>query len=710
MAELPAPGRLDALIRNRNTDLFLAGFIVAIVGMLLIPLPTWAMDLLLTVNICAAVTVLMVSLYIRDVTAITTLPTLLLITTLYRLSLNVSTSRLIISQGDAGEVVRAFGSFVAAGDLVVGVVVFLIITVVQFVVIAKGSERVAEVAARFALDAMPQKQMAIDLDLKSGMIDAHEAVKRRERIQRESQIYGAMDGAMKFVKGDAIVGILITIINIVGGLSIGILREGMSAGEAADLYTLLTIGDGLVSQIPALLISVTSGIVVTRVSAERKSQHLAQNISEQTLAYPRAIAIVAALLAALAFVPGLPTFPFLIASILSGGTAFVLLRKGGGVDDAEDEEAAEAAARAADDGDGNWQPPTPFSIELSSDLASLVDGSTPEGETFQGRMNEVRALLFDAYGVIVPEIAYRPRPDLPERTVGILLNDVTVRQLTLPDDRVMIAQPPDQLAIFQLQAEPFAHPITGRPASLVPTEEGAIARQAQFDVFDTADLLRLHVHGYAAQNLHEFVDLQTTQALVNALSETHGDLVAAVTPKPVRLSEVTELLKRLLREQVSIRDLARILEAAGKWRIAQPQVTGLDLAELVRSDLGRRICQRALASGGRLPVCLVDAEIEETIVASILHTETGPELGISNEDLDAVMEAIRQALGRVPSHAGLPAVLCTNPRCRPFLRILVAQEFPDALVLSARELSGAPEIRPEPAGVIRTAPVVQATA
>jgi type III secretion protein V len=339
-----------------------------------------------------------------------------------------------------------------------------------------------------------------------------------------------------------------------------------------------------------------------------------------------------------------------------------------------------------------------------------VDASTPEGETFRSRVNEVRALLFEAYGVIVPELVLRPRPDLPDRTLVVALNDVPVRRISIPEGRVMVPQPPDQLAIFGLEAEPFVHPVSGRPASLVPAEQRTLAERAQFDVFDVVDLIRLHVHGYAAQNLQEFIDLQTTQALVNALSESHGDLVAAVTPKPVRLSEVAELLKRLLREQVSVRDLARILESAGKWRIAQPQAAGLDLAELVRSDLGRRICQRALGPGGRLPICLVDAEIEETIAASILHTETGPELGISNEDLDAVMEAIRQALGRVPSSSNLPAVLCTNPRSRPFLRILIAQEFPDALVLSARELSGAPEIRPEPAGAIRMAPAMSVTA
>ncbi|MCA9671634.1 MAG: FHIPEP family type III secretion protein, partial [Myxococcales bacterium] len=325
-ANSPAPDLRGAL--SRYSDLMLAGTVVGIVAMMIIPLPTLLLDILISANIAISVTLLLVSIYVSDALSIATFPSILLITTLLRLGLNVSSTRLILLQADAGQVIYSFGEFVVAGNLVVGVVVFLILTIIQFVVVAKGSERVAEVAARFTLDAMPGKQMAIDADLRGGAIDMDGARRQRAALQRESQLYGSMDGAMKFVKGDAIAGILITIINIVGGLLIGVLQRGMSAAEAGTIYTLLTVGDGLVSQIPALLISVAAGIVVTRVASEDKQgAHLGRDIGEQVLAQPRAIGIAAALLALLAIVPGLPTIPFLLLAAVAGAVAYGLTRR-----------------------------------------------------------------------------------------------------------------------------------------------------------------------------------------------------------------------------------------------------------------------------------------------------------------------------------------------------------------------------------------------
>jgi type III secretion protein V len=297
-------------ILTRYSDILLALLVVGIVGMMIIPLPTLLLDILLTLNITIAVTILLVSIYIPDALKIAVFPTILLITTLFRLGLNISTTRLILLQADAGRVIDAFGNFVVAGNYVVGAVVFLILTIIQFIVIAKGAERVAEVAARFTLDAMPGKQMAIDADLRAGIIDFEEAKRRRQAIERESQLYGSMDGAMKFVKGDAIAGIIITCINIIGGFIIGVLQMKMKLTEALQIYTILTIGDGLVAQIPALIISTSAGMIVTRVASEDRESHLGKDIGKQILAQPKAIAIASGLLLGLGIIPGLPFFPF----------------------------------------------------------------------------------------------------------------------------------------------------------------------------------------------------------------------------------------------------------------------------------------------------------------------------------------------------------------------------------------------------------------
>ncbi|MDI7268808.1 MAG: flagellar biosynthesis protein FlhA, partial [Myxococcota bacterium] len=307
---------------RRYGDVVLAAIIVAVVAMMILPLPTSLIDILLATNISLAVLILLVTLYVADALRIAAFPTILLITTLFRLGLNVSTTRLILGQADAGRVVEAFGGFVVAGNVIVGAVIFLVLTVIQFVVIAKGAERVAEVAARFTLDAMPGKQMSIDADMRAGLVTAEEARSRRGTLQRESQFYGAMDGAMKFVKGDAIAGIIITLVNILAGLAIGVLQMGMTAGDAVQVYATLTVGDGLVSQIPALLLSTAAGFVVTRVAAEDPGAHLGADIGAQIIGQPKAFVVLAALLLGLAIVPGMPTWPFLIMGTLAGAAAF----------------------------------------------------------------------------------------------------------------------------------------------------------------------------------------------------------------------------------------------------------------------------------------------------------------------------------------------------------------------------------------------------
>ncbi|MCA9729759.1 MAG: FHIPEP family type III secretion protein, partial [Candidatus Eisenbacteria bacterium] len=417
-------------VLTQYSDVLLAFFITSIVGMMLIPLPTHLLDVLLTTNIFAATTILFVSIYIQNATKIASFPTILLITTLFRLGLNVSTTRLILLQANAGEVVRAFGSFVAGGNIVVGIVIFLILTIIQFVVITKGAERVAEVAARFTLDALPGKQMSIDADFRAGLFDVHEARRRRNALQRESQLYGAMDGAMKFVKGDAIAGIIITLINLIGGFAIGILQRGMAAGQAAQTYSILTIGDGLVSQLPALLISVAAGIVVTRVASEEAETHLGQDIGSQVLAQPKALAIVSVLLIALGLVPGLPTIPFFLLGAISGGISYGLFytrRR-------EEQAAAEPSEESEDDLSTAPRvgPAVPIMVQVSESLTPHIDRAGEGGKALGRLIPELQSSLYYEHGVLIPRIMVRGRQPIGDHAFAILLKEVPVYRGTLP--------------------------------------------------------------------------------------------------------------------------------------------------------------------------------------------------------------------------------------------------------------------------------------
>ncbi len=410
----------------------LAALVVAVVAMMIVPLPTWLLDVLLATNLSASVAILLVVLYVPDALSIATFPTLLLLTTLFRLALNVSTSRLILLQANAGEVIRAFGNFVVRGNYVVGAVVFLILTIIQFVVIAKGSERVAEVGARFVLDAMPGKQMAIDAELRSGAIDGHEARRRRHKLARESQFYGAMDGAMKFVKGDVVASLVITVVNVLGGLGIGIGQRNMAAVDALKRYGLLTIGDGLVSQIPALVLSTAAGVLVTRVASEDPGTSLGEELAGQFLGFPKALRVAGAFVLVLALLPGLPALPFLVLAGLLFAVAY-----------ARDERLARDERRALVDpipapsstrSDPLFLPMVvPWSVEISEDLATLVDDRRgAEGRDLRAAVFGLRDRVFAELGVPLPPPRVRATSGLPSRHVVVSLFEVPAKVVAIP--------------------------------------------------------------------------------------------------------------------------------------------------------------------------------------------------------------------------------------------------------------------------------------
>lgn len=669
-------------------DIVLAVFVLGIVAMMLVPLPTPLLDVLLTTNIALGATILVVAIYVPDATRIASFPAILLLTTLFRLGLNVSTTRLILLDADAGEVVRAFGSFVAGGNLVVGLVIFLILTVIQFVVITKGAERVAEVAARFTLDALPGRQLAIDADFRAGLADLGEMQRRRNALQRESQLYGAMDGAMKFVKGDAIAGIVITVLNLAGGLAIGVFQRGMEPERAVRVFSLLTIGDGLVSQIPALLISVSAGMVVTRVASEDRATHLGHDIGAQLLAEPRAIAIVAGLFAVLALVPGLPAVPFLLLALMAGGLAATLIRARARRGDAtaRSEVRAEEGTRMGPDGGFA----VPLLVTVGPALAARLPRNS-RGRLLGDETDALRSEIQNDLGFLLPPVDVRVANTVDPEGFIVLLDEAPVHAARIPVGRRLVDETAESLAILQIGAEAAVDPASGRPAAWIATQDEAAALAAGLRVRSPADLAQAHLGAILRRHAHELLGLQETQALLDRLAVSHPDLVAAVVPEFASVFQTAEVLRRLLRERVPIRDLPGILEALAE--AARHETDPLELSEHVRTRLGRTLCARS-AREGRLRVHTVDPEIELAIRESIRRTTTGSYLGLSPD-----MEAdIRAAVRRVLGPTGTSAVVLTEGEVRPYLRRLVELDFPNVEVLATREIAA--EFVLEPVGVI----------
>jgi type III secretion protein V len=580
-------GDVRALL-SRHADLALAALVVAIVGMMIVPLPTPVLDLLISINLAAAVTLLLVAIYVSDALKIATFPTLLLLTTLFRLAIEVSATRLILLRADGGAVIRAFGSFVVAGNLVVGAVIFLILTMIQFIVISKGAERVAEVAARFTLDAMPGKQMSIDAELRAGHIDHTEARRRRAALARESQLFGSMDGAMKFVKGDAVAGIVVLAVNIVGGLIIGMAQRGMDLSAAARTYTVLTIGEGLVAQIPALVISTAAGIIVTRVASEDEGGHLGRDIGLQLMAHPKAIAIAAGLLGVLALVPGLPAPPFVALAVLLGVIAWRLLRS-----------PPPAPAPAATGAPPEPLVPllTPIAVEVSAELGAHLGGFETDG------VARLRERLFAELGLPLPVVRLR----------------VGVAGLTGGAYKIRLNE--------------------------VPLARGELAR----DAWDRATVeLGDRILALLRRHGHELFGLEEAQGLLDALERTHPALVREVVPKLVSPVLFTDIARRLLEESISLRNLRDVLGALAEW--APQERDPVVLTEHVRSTLRRAITYRYAGDGGTLAAYLLDPMIEDAVREAVQKTATGSYLALEPQLAQDIVAAVGRAVG--PSAAG----------------------------------------------------------
>jgi len=687
-------GNLAAVL-TRFSDLLLVVGVAFMVGMMIVPLPTWLLDILLTVNITVAVTVLMVSIYISTATQIASYPTLLLITTLYRLALDISATRLILLNADAGEVIRAFGEYVVGGNFVVGAVIFLILTLVQFIVITKGSERVAEVSARFTLDAMPGKQMSIDADMRAGIVDFKEARNRREALARESQFYGAMDGSMKFVKGDAIAGIVITLVNIVGGLAIGVGMKGMEVLRAVRTYSILTIGNGLVSQIPALLISISAGLVVTRVASETPDSNLGKDMASQILAQPKAIAITSVILVAMAIIPGLPFLPFMVLAVATGAVSYGIFR---GVRIKKAVEAAqEQKAELVEEPELTVT--VPLVLQVSEDLTPSIDLAAPEGKRFFEMLGEIRNSLYYELGVIFPSLQVSGGNPFGSGVYKIWVNEVPVVIGQIRLNALLVNDSAKAIFIYGLKGEDTPNPATGKPAAWISRDLRQRAEDAGLQVWDTHEILILHLTHFLKKHAREFLGLQETQWMTERLKQYYPNLVEEVTPKPVSLQQLTEILQRLVEEGVSIRDLKTVFQALSEWGRSEHDVVAL--TERVRAGLRHKICYQLSDGKPLLYVHQLDPEIEEMFRSSIRPGAGGAYFSMDSAAIQQIVNAAQAGIGELPATAQRPVIL-TDSDIRRFVKRLLDYNFPDVAVISYDQLT--PQITPQPLGVISLNP------
>ena len=683
--------RLAIAAANRN-DIVLAVMLVAIIFMMILPLPTLVVDILIAINMTLAGVLLMVAMYLPSPLAFSSFPSVLLVTTLFRLGISIATTRLILLQGDAGEIIDTFGNFVVGGNLVVGLVVFLILTIVQFVVITKGAERVAEVAARFSLDAMPGKQMSIDGDMRAGTIDMEEAKRRRNIVEKESQLYGSMDGAMKFVKGDAIAGLIIVAVNLLGGIMIGVMQRGMTAGKAMETYSILSIGDGLISQIPALFISICAGIMVTRVQADDSPSNVGRDIGAQVLSQPKALLIGGCIALGMGLIPGMPTLVFmLLAFPLIGMGISMLPRKQ--VDAATGKVTEVPAMQASGakpptpkkDGTDEFVPTVPLILDVSEDLRSVLDAASLNEELLRIR----RALYFDL-GVPFPGIHLRFSNRLPPETYHILLSEVPVATGRLRAHKLLVRESEQTLAGLMLKFEKDRAFLPGIDTIWVDDNLKELLGNAGMSVMDASQILTYHLASVLRKYSSDFIGVQETKFLLSAMEQRFPDLVKeAVRIMPTQ--KIGEILQRLVSEDISVRDLRTILEALVEW--GQKEKDSVLLTEYVRGALKRHISHKYSAGLNMLPAYLLAPKVEETLRSAIRQTSAGSYLALDPATGKRLVENVKKAVGKLPATGQRP-VLLASMDIRRYLRKLIEQDLYDLQVISYQELTKDVNIQP----------------
>jgi len=673
-----AAQRAAAQIGWANPGTLMGIGVIGVLMVMVIPLPALIIDLLLSLSITIAIVILLMSMFVMKPLDFSVFPSVLLTVTLFRLSLNVASTRLILLHGNegtgaAGQVIKAFGTFVVGGNYVVGLIVFAVLTLINFVVITKGATRIAEVAARFTLDAMPGKQMSIDADLNAGLISEADARRRRSEIEREADFYGAMDGASKFVRGDAIAGVIIIFINIVGGLIIGVLQQSMDVTDAARNYTLLSIGDGLVTQVPALIISTAAGMLVTRSTS---SSNLGQDITEQLFLQPKAIGAAAAILFVFALIPGMPKFSFLVVAAGAAFLAFRLMKKAAPAEQETEEELAVPTPIETVD---SLLPLDLLELEVGYGLIRLVD--VAQGGELLQRIKSLRRQLAQEMGFVIPAIHIRDNLQLKPNQYSVILKGVEIaRGEMMPGHWLALTSDKAQ----KVKGIDTKEPAFGLPAVWITEKEKESVQARGIVVVDPATVVTTHLTELIKSNSDELLGRQEVQSLVDNLAKTYPKVVEELVPKVVSVGTIHRVLQRLLRERISIRDLLSVLETLADYA---PMTKNIDiLTGYVRQALSRSITRQYRDGEGNITVIMLSPEIEDKISHSIQHTEFESFLSVDPNWVQKVVRSVQKYVGAFTSRGLQPIVLC-SPGSRIHFRKILEKFFPNIIVLSHNEIT-----------------------
>ena len=677
-------GALNSSLINRlsrQRDLIIVFGVIGILIVMIIPIPTFFMDLLLSLNLCLALIILLVSMYTKEALEFSVFPSLLLTVTLFRLSLNVATTRLILSKADAGRVVEVFGTFVTGGNMVVGTIIFLIIVIIQFVVITKGAGRIAEVAARFTLDAMPGKQMAIDADLNAGLINEEQARSRRSTISREADFYGAMDGASKFVRGDAIAGILITIINIIGGFTIGIAQLGMNLTTSLSTYTALTIGDGLVSQIPALMISTAAGILVSRAASQND---LGQEITGQLFSRPRVLGVAGGMMLLFAVIPGFPKVPFIFLGLSTLGATYLGSQRVKAAQQSKENQIA--APKAKEEKVEDYLHVDPMELEIGYGLIPLVDVN--QGGDLLDRITMIRRQLATELGIVIPPIRIRDNIQLKPNEYRIKIRTISVGQGELMSGAYLAMDP--GTATKKIRGIATVEPAFGLPALWITESQKEDAELAGFTVVELPAVLATHLTEIIKSHAHEILTRQDVRNLLDNIKESNATVVDELIPNLLSVGDIHKVMQNLLRERVSIRDLLLVLETLANVapRSKNPEI----LTEYVRNSLAPQICEVYKSEAGLIPVITLDPNLEAKLEGALQETDSGFRFSLSPGDVGRIIDAVGETVEKVKGIGEVPIVIC-SPTIRGAFKRLSENSHRDLIILSYNEIVPGIEIR-----------------
>ncbi len=666
---------------TNQRDLVIVLGVIGILVVMVIPIPTFLMDIMLSLSLCMAMVILLVSMYTKEALEFSVFPSLLLTVTLFRLSLNVATTRLILSKADAGEVVRVFGTFVTSGNMVVGAIIFLIIVIIQFIVITKGAGRIAEVAARFTLDAMPGKQMAIDADLNAGLINEEQARARRVQISREADFYGAMDGASKFVRGDAIAGILITLINVIGGFIIGIAQMGMDFSTALSTYTTLTIGDGLVSQIPALMISVGSGILVSRAASQND---LGQEITDQLFSRPKVLGVAGAMMILFALIPGFPKIPFIILGVSCSVAAYMGSRRQ--LQQVRDKERVEALPEQKEERIEDYLHVDPMELEIGYGLIPLVDAK--QGGDLLDRITMIRRQLATELGIIIPPIRIRDNIQLKPNEYRMKIRTIAVGRGELMSGAYLAMDP--GTAVKKIRGIETVEPAFGLPALWITESQKEDAEMSGYTVVELPAVLATHLTEIVKSHAHEILSRQDVRTLLDNVKENNSTLVDELIPGVLNVGDVHKVLQNLLRERVSIRDLTLILETLAN--VASRSKNTEILTEYVRNALSAQICELYKNEDSLIPVITLDPNLEAKLEGVVQETESGFRFNLSPGEVGRILDKVGEIVEKIKSSGEVPLVIC-SPTIRSAFKRLCESNYRDLVVLSYNEIVPGIEIR-----------------